>query len=59
MKCLRGADQLADQVPLSMGFFRQEHWSGLPFPFPQDLPDVQIEPVSFVSPALQAGFFTR
>ena len=50
---------VALQVPLSMGFFRQEHWSGLPFPFPQDLPDVQIEPVSFVSPALQAGFFTR
>ena len=34
-----------------MGFFRQEYWSGLPFPFPEDLPDTGIEPGS---PALQA-----
>jgi len=34
-----------------MGFFRQEYWSGLPFPFPGDLPDPAIEPGS---PALQA-----
>ena len=33
------------------GFFRQEHWSGLPFPSPGDLPDPGIEPGS---PALQA-----
>ena len=32
--------------PLSMGFSRQEYWSGLPFPFPGDLPDPGIEPVS-------------
>ena len=40
--------------PLSMGFFRQEYWSGLPFPFPGDLPDPGIEPgiVSLTSPAL-------
>ena len=38
---------------LSMGFFRQEYWSGLPFPFPGDLPDPGIEPTSPVSPALQ------
>ena len=35
----------------SMGFSRQEHWSGLPCPPPGDLPDPGIEPAS---PALQA-----
>ena len=39
------------QAPLSMGFSRQEYWSGLPFPSPGDLPDAGIEPRS---PALQA-----
>ena len=39
------------QVPLSMGFSRQEYWSGLPFPSPGDLPNPGIKPVS---PALQA-----
>ena len=34
------------QVPLSMGFPRQEYWSGLPFPSPGDLPDPGIEPAS-------------
>ena len=42
------------KVPLSMGFSRQEYWSGLPFPPPGDLPDPGIEPVSPVSPELQA-----
>ena len=42
---------VAYQVPLSMGFSRQECWSGLPFPSPGDLPDPGIEPGS---PALQA-----
>ena len=42
---------VARQAPLSMGFSRQEYWSGLPFPFPGDLPDPGIEPVS---PASQA-----
>ena len=32
------------QAPLSMGFPRQEHWSGLSFPSPGDLPDPGIEP---------------
>ena len=41
---------------LSMGFFRQEYWSGLPFPPPGDLPDPGIKPVSRVSPALAGGF---
>ena len=36
-----------------MGFTRQEYWSGLPCPFPGDLPDSGIEPTS-VAPALQA-----
>ena len=42
---------VAYQAPLSMGFSRQECWSGLPFPFPGDLPNPGIEPRS---PALQA-----
>ena len=37
-----------------MGFSRQEHWSGLPFPSPGDPPDPGIEPGSLVAPALQA-----
>ena len=40
-----------------MGFCRQEYWSGLPFPFPVDLPDSGIKPTS-ESPALAGGFFT-
>ena len=46
---------VAYQVPPSMGFSRQEYWSGLPFPSPGDLPDPGIEPRS---PALQAEAFT-
>ena len=42
---------VAHQVPLSMGFPRQEYWSGFPFPSPGDLPNPGIEPSS---PALQA-----
>ena len=42
---------VAFQVPLSVGFSRQEYWSGLPFPSPGDLPDPEIEPWS---PPLQA-----
>ena len=37
---------IAYQAPLSMGFSRQEYWSGLPFPSPGDLPDPRIEPGS-------------
>ena len=37
---------VAYQAPPSMGFFRQEYWSGLPFPSPGDLPDSGIEPGS-------------
>ena len=46
---------IAQQAPLSMGFSRQEYWSGLPFPSPWDLPDPGIEPAS---PALPGRFFT-
>ena len=35
---------VACQVPLSMGFSRQEYWSGLPFPLPGDFPDPGIDP---------------
>ena len=43
---------------LSMGFSRQEYWSGLPFPPPGDLPNPGIEPMTLVSPALAGGSFT-
>ena len=46
---------VAHQAPPSMGFSRQEYWSGLPFPSPGNLPDPGIEPRS---PALQADAFT-
>ena len=42
------------QAPLSMGFPRQEYWSGMPFPPAGDLPDRGIEPTSPTSLALQA-----
>ena len=45
---------VAHQAPLSMGFSRQDYWSGLPFPSPGDLPDAGIEPGS---PTLQADSF--
>ena len=37
-------DYIAHQAPLSMGFSRQEYWSGLPFFFPGDLPNAGVEP---------------
>ena len=46
------------QAPLSMEFPRQENWSGLPFPSPEDLPDPGIEPISLEFPVLVGGFFT-
>ena len=52
---LRPLGLVAHQVPLSMGFSRQEYWSELPLPSPGDLPDSGIEPMS---PALQADSFT-
>ena len=49
---------VARQAPLSMGFSRQESWSGLLCPSPGDLPNPGIKPVSLTSPALAGGFFT-
>ena len=49
---------VARQAPLSMGFSRQEYWSGLPFPPPGDLPTPGIEPVSLSSSAMAGRFFT-
>ena len=49
---------IAHQAPLSMGFSRQECWSGLTCPSPGDLSDSGIEPTSFTSPALAGVFFT-
>ena len=46
---------VAQQAPLSMGFSRQEYWSGLPFPPPGDLPDPRIK---LMSSALVGRFFT-
>ena len=46
---------IAYQAPSSMGFSRQEHWSGLPFPSPGDLPDPEVKPESL---ALQADAIT-
>ena len=46
---------VACQDPLSMGFPRQEYWSGLPFPPPGNLPDPGLEPTSPVSPTLQVN----
>ena len=43
---------IAHWAPLSMGFSRQEYWSGLPCPSPGDLPNLGIEPTSPVPPAL-------
>ena len=45
----------AHQAPLSMGFPRQEYWSGLPFAPPDDLPNPGIKPTFPVCPALQVN----
>ena len=46
---------VAHRAPLSMGFSRQEYWSGLPCPPPGDLPDPGIKPTSPMVPSLQAA----
>ena len=46
---------VAHQVPLSVGLFRQEYWSGMPFPPPGTLPNSGVKPMFSVSPALQMG----
>ena len=47
------------QAPLSIGFYRQEHWSGVPFPPPGDLPDPGVKPVFPGSPPLAGTFPLR
>ena len=47
------------QAPLSVEFSKQEYWSGLPFPPPEDLPNPGILPASLASPALTGRFFTN
>ena len=49
---------VARWAPLSMGFPRQEYWSGLPFPTRRDLPNPGIKPMSLACPTLAGGFFT-
>ena len=49
---------VACQAPLSTGFPRQEYWSRLPFPPPNDLPNPGVKPVSPASSALAGRFFT-
>ena len=46
------------EVPLSMGFSRQEYWGELLFPSSEDFPDPGIKPTSLMSPALAGKFFT-
>ena len=48
----------AHQGPLAMGLFRQEYWSGLPFPPRGDFSDPEIKPANFESPALAGRFFS-
>ena len=50
---------VACQAPLSVGFSRQEYWSGLSCPPPGDLPDPGIKPTSLTSHALAGRFFTK
>ena len=46
---------IACQTPLSMEFYRQDYWSGLPCPSPGDLPDPGIKPMSLMSLHWQPG----
>ena len=62
LSCLGVSDSVtpwtvASRAPLSMGFSRQEYWSGLLCPSPGDLLHPGTEPMSPVSPALAAEFF--
>ena len=54
---INSCDSIAHQAPLSMGFSRQEYWSGLSYPPPRDLPDPGIELTTLRPPALADGFF--
>ena len=64
VKSLHSCRTLCDSMDCSLpgssvrGILQQEHWSGLPCPFPGDLPNPGIEPASLMFPALAGGFFT-
>ena len=58
VQCFATLWTVAHQVPLSLEFPKQEHWSGLPFPSPENLPDPGIKLASLMSPALASRFFT-
>ena len=49
---------VALQASLSMGFSRQEYWSGSPCPPPEDIPDPQLKSMSLTLPAPASRFFT-
>ena len=49
---------IAHQAHLSMEFSRQEYWSGLLFPPPEDLPDLGLKPTAPVFPELASRIFT-
>ena len=57
-KSLQFLRTIAHQAPLSMGFARQEYWSGLSFPPPGNLPYPGIELTFSAALALVGGFFT-
>ena len=50
---------IAHQAPLFMGFSKQGYWNGLPFPSPQDLPNLGIKSHTLGSATLVARFFTN
>ena len=56
--CVQLFDTVARQAPLSMGFSRQEYWSGFSCPPPGHLPDPGIKPTSLTFPTLAGEFFT-
>ena len=56
---LQSHELRALQAALSVGFPRQDYQSGLPLPYPGDLPNPEMEPVSPVSPALAGRLFTH
>ena len=58
LSCPTVCDPMDRQAPLSMGFSRQEYWSGVPFPTPGDLPDPRIKHTFSASPELTGRFFT-
>ena len=56
VRLLATLQTVACQAPLPMGLSRQEYWSGLPFPFPEDLPNPGIETTTLESPGLAGKF---